>query len=458
MLVTLPVLLLLVDVFLLDRAAMPTAPGLAADRSSSARQMRFLVLEKLPLLGLSLACGVLTLLAQKSAGAFAFGQPISLSDRLSNALVSTAWYVVKTVWPTGLSPFYPHETLSIPLVLASSGLLVIITVVVCFPGPERRVAVFGWFWFLVALAPVIGIVQVGAQARADRYAYVPHLGLMMMLTWLVGEALARLRTPHRLLQGLGLAAITAMVMLTSRQAVAWHDTESLWRQALQVDPQNELAHYNLANTIARTRGPQPESFQHLQAVLDAGRHRDMAYFAMGCQHQDLGQLNEAAEHYRLALQENSRHLDAWRNLAEVAMKLGDQAAAQACLERLTTLEPNSSDAWRRRGLLEARGGKSEQAIASFERALQLNPNNWGAQTNLGLALWQAQRLPDALKHLEAAVELAPEHPNAHVNLADAAAALGNLQKAVHHYRIAVELNPEDQDARQKLRRATDELK
>lgn len=482
MLVTLPVLLLIIDIWLLDRLetdsvatettpvpprepadlnlpapphALPSIQPAAAPRYSQ-HGLLALCLEKVPLLLLSLACAVVTVGAQGTAGAFQMHGRLPLVYRLGNSVQSYAWYVTKTLWPFGLSPFYPHPLRNLSPAAVASGalLLVVVSVGVYLSGRRLRIITFGWLWFLISLIPVIGLVQVGVQAHADRYAYVPHIGLLVLIVWQAQAWCSRLPGGPWVARTAAWTAIACCSALSWLQVPVWHDTEALWRQALRVDPDNELAHYELSKAIARDRGPQPECFVHLRAVLKHPEHRDLAWHGLGNLYEQQGDLQQAAEQYRQAIQANPRHARASLDLAAIQRKLHDQGGAYETLRAYAAFNPPGPEVWTRLGFAQMGMNRLADAVDSFSRAVQADPQNFASRTNLGLALWQQGQLQAAKEQLLAAVRLAPADANAHVNLGSVLATLGDRQTAIEHFQEALKLNPQDQDARQRLSQLT----
>lgn len=300
MLVTLPVILLLIDYWPLERR----------------ERLSKLLLEKVPLVVLSIAAAVATIFVQGAA--ITWVEVISIWTRIGNAIVSCFVYIRQLFWPFGLSPYYPHpkEQLTIAPVLFALVVLAGITFVALRYGRTRRYLAVGWFWYLVMLVPVLGIVQVGMQAHADRYTYLPHIGVYLMLVWGVAEATAGWRYRKPLL---GVAAALVLGSLAARaftQTAIWHDSERLWRHALAVTPHNYVAHRNLAQSLWSKKA-HAEAIEHDQAALrivpfDVASHNRVGLRLIG-----MGKPSEAVAHWKKALETDPHDLNAQSNLAWV---------------------------------------------------------------------------------------------------------------------------------------------
>jgi hypothetical protein len=294
MLVTLPAAMLLLDYWPLARLN---------GRETWWPRIR----EKLPLLALSSATCVATVLAQRSAGAVRTLEAYPLPHRVANAAISTVAYLAKTVWPTDLSIFYPYPASFSPLAVAGAvALLVVISAVVIVLVWRVPYLFVGWFWFLGTLVPVIGIVQVGRQSMADRYTYLPHIGLFMAIAWGLADAARTLKLPRPAVSIAGSAVVVVLAVVTIAQLGHWQNSMTLFAHALSIDPTNYLAHHQLANELAR-RGDQ--------------------------------ELQAAEIHYRAALESFPEHPRSHLNLARVLARRGRYAEAEASIETALRLDP-----------------------------------------------------------------------------------------------------------------------
>jgi protein O-mannosyl-transferase len=319
MLVTVPLVLLLLDYWPLRRH----------------QPLRKLIIEKLPLVALSAASAVATVFVQGTA--ITWVETISIWARLGNAVTSAFTYIRQLFWPFHLSPYYPHPKELLPLasVVVAGLVLAAITLLVARYGRERRYLISGWLWYLVTLVPVIGIVQVGAQAHADRYTYLPHIGLYVMLVWGVADLSGRWRYRQPILAAAGALAVVCLAARAWSQTTIWHDGEKLWRHALSVTANNYVAHRNLAHALW-AKNARAESIEQNQAALRLKPHDIELRNQVGLQLVQLGRASEGIAHWKKTLDIDPGDLNAQSNLAwvlaacpERAMRDGARAVAMA---------------------------------------------------------------------------------------------------------------------------------
>jgi len=296
MLVTLPVLLLMLDAWPLRRK----------------EPWRHLVLEKAPLFALSIATGVMTLVAQRQGGTVGSLTLYPLRVRVANAVVATATYLGKAIWPTRLAPFYPHPGASLGAwtVAGSALVLAALTLWTIHVRRRRPYLLFGWAWYLVTLAPVAGIVQVGWQARADRYTYIPLIGIFLGVVWAVSD---RFADRPALLGSLASAALVTLGIGAFVQAGYWRDSETLFRRAIAVTDNNSVAHNNLGTALLR-RGLLPQAEEQFAEAVRIDPSFADAHSNLGVALGRQGEIDEAILEFRRALDLDPDHADARRNL------------------------------------------------------------------------------------------------------------------------------------------------
>ena len=360
MLVTLPVVLLLLDYWPLKRL------------SEFGPQVFFrLVAEKIPLLALAAASCALTFFAQAEA-IKSFDQ-ISLPLRAGNAVISYATYLGQMFWPSNLVVLYPfpsHGEAILKISLASI-VLFSISAVAFVLRKKRPYLLVGWLWYLVMLLPVIGIFQVGTQAHADRYTYLPQIGLCLMLAWAALDLFAHWRFRRVLFAGVSAIILTALIFCTRAQVSYWRNSESLWTHALVCTSDNFIAHNNLGT-----------------ALLEKGK------------------VNNAIAQYQLALKIRPDYADAHGNLGSALLQLGNVDAAIIHLQSALQINPNNADAQNNLGNALLQKGNTDEAITHLRTALQINPGNVEARNNLGYALLQKGNVEEAIVNYQAALELA----------------------------------------------------
>ena len=418
MLVSAPVILLLLDYWPLKRIKSQKS-GVKSRKSEVSAQwsvVRGLILEKIPMLLLSAGSCVITFVVQKRAiGAI---PPLPLSWRVENAVVSYLIYVRQTLWPTRLAAFYPHpnDTLAVWEVLLATGFLIAITVTAIVFRSKWPYLFTGWLWYLLMLVPVIGLIQVGEQGHADRYTYLPHVGLFLLMVWGVADVIQAHRSMWRV------AAVTAPVVILALAATAfiqtsyWRNSETLWTHALVVTSDNDFAHNNLGYLCADS-GQLDKAISHFEAAAMIRHAKTNKHYNVGSSFVEM-------------------------NLADSLARKGRSDEAMVHYQQAIRLEPNYANAYYNRGNVLLAKGQIDDAIADWEKTLQLQPNDADAHTSLGNALLRKGSLNEAIVHYETALALAPEDPHSRNNIAwvlatssngsirDGAKAIGFAEQAV----------------------------
>jgi tetratricopeptide (TPR) repeat protein len=383
MTVTLPFALWLLDIWPLRR--LPSA------------QSRLALLEKLPFLALSMAVGVITLVVQQGSRAV---KPFPLTLRVGNSLLSYVTYIGKTFWPSNLAVFYPYpqdvpawETALAGLVLLCGSVLVLRTF------RTRPYLSVGWFWYLGTLLPVIGLIQVGAQARADRYTYIPMIGLSIMIAWGAVDVISRWPRAKPAFTALAVGACASWVVLAFIQIRYWRNSETLFAHALQVTRNNYVAHHNYGLAIADQPGRLPEAIAHYREALEIQPQSVEARTDLGTALAKSGHFEQAIAEYKTALQLAPDCTICRSNLDLARRQLADELFNQ--------------------GVALAKSGHTLDAIGQFEAALRLEPADAEAHNNLGVALATLGRTAQAIQEFTTAVQLKPDYPDARYNLAGA---------------------------------------
>jgi tetratricopeptide (TPR) repeat protein len=329
--ITLPLVLLLWDYWPLQRMSATTAS------SEPARTCAWLFMEKIPLLALSAASAMITLLAHRAGSAVRW-YPLSL--RVANAIASYARYVGMAIWPSRLAVFYPHPLTSLGMrqVLVSLAFLVLATVIV-LTEINRRYLLVGWFWFLITLLPMIGIVQVGTQAMADRYAYLPFIELFLIAVWSVADWAERRHISSMLRVGVALAVLIALGAVTHRQLEYWRDSVTLWAHTLEVTRENYIAEIDLGAALVQ-RGDIAQAMEHFRAatVIDPMDPIGNMYLARYAQTQN--NFSEAIDAYKkvvIATQDPKLKAQALSNMGYSYRFLGNEAEAQKCFRAAASL-------------------------------------------------------------------------------------------------------------------------
>jgi Flp pilus assembly protein TadD len=314
------------------------------------------------------------------------GTTVPLWHRIENALVAYVRYIGKTLWPENLAVFYPFP-LSVPLwqVIGSLFVLFILTAAAVRMRRRHPFLVVGWFWFLVTLLPVIGVIRVGEQSMADRYTYIPAIGLFIMAAWGVPELTKSMRYRKAILAVLAGAIISASAAITWQQLGYWQDSISLFRHTLHVTSGNALIHYNLGAALVR-RGELDAAIREYREGLRIKPHDAEAHNNLGAALADRGYTDAAIREYREALRINPDDDMAHTNLGIALARKGHMDAAIQEYQAALRLSPDSTDVLNNLGIALASKGNLDMAIQKFQESLRLDPNNVKAHTNLGLAL------------------------------------------------------------------------
>jgi tetratricopeptide (TPR) repeat protein len=384
MLVTLPFTLLLLDFWPMRRVSLPVRQMMAA--------LPALVREKLPLFAMACVSSAVTVIAQQRGGAIQSLTDLGLVDRLATALVAYTSYLRNTVWPASLSVFYPRPEGGFGPGHVAGAALVLVGVTALAVRLARRApyVAFGWFWYLGTLVPVIGLVQVGDQALADRYTYVPLVGIFIAVVWGIRDAA---RGSNWTLRALMLASGCILVVLLVRtriQVTYWLSTLTLYEHALAVNPNDYVAHNNVA-----------------VALYAAGRK------------------DEALAHYARAVELKPGYSDAQSNLGAVLAAKGRVAEAIQHYEWAIQVQPKNVKALNNLGLAFVSMGRIPEAIQKWQDAIRLQPDFADAHSNLGVALAQSGRMTEAMEHFEAALRSNPNHAMARANLEKIRSGVGN---------------------------------
>ena len=444
MLVSLPVLLLLLDLWPLQR----WAPGRVArepqkERDGGGRSRRapahistaqsasldWLVIEKLPLLGLCAIASWITVYTQQVVEAVQSTNDISISWRVANALTSYVSYLRKTVWPSDLAGFYPHPALNgTPLAsavwpAAGAALLLALVTALCLADVRRRpYLAVGWLWFLIALVPVIGLTQVGMQGMADRYMYLAGLGPYVMVVWGGRDLAARWPRSRAPLAAVAVLALAAYTVVSWFQIGTWRTSEVLYERAIAVTADNYLAQAGLGAWL-RAQGRTDESARHFQEALRIRPQEPYALMQYGTLLSDQGQLDEAAGYH----------------------------------ERALRYEPGYAQAYANLGVVRLRQRRFDEAEATLETALQLKPDDALTELNLGEVLLAQKRFDDAAVHLRRALALGLDSAEVHNNLGVVLARQGRLQDAASEFAAALRANPGHTNAQRNLERMRERL-
>ncbi|HUA14635.1 MAG TPA: tetratricopeptide repeat protein [Verrucomicrobiae bacterium] len=410
MVITLPFVLLLLDYWPLGRVG--SAEGSAGLQPGSYSWSQ-LVLEKTPLLALSAASAVITVHAQRAGGAMRSTQQFSFGVRLANAICAYGMYLWKAIWPSQLAPLYPHPGSSLPAwrVAASAAVLIAITAMVIRLRSKRHLLV-GWLWYLGTLVPVIGLVQVGDAAMADRYAYIPLIGIFVMISFGVAD-FAEHRNFGFTPAVPAAAVLLALAAVTHRQIGYWQSNNDLWSHTLAVTGNNFIAEDNLGGALILD-GKESQAFPHFEAAAQINPRDPMSHSNLGAYFQTHNRMQEAIAEDRAAIDLTSDAgllAQTYANMGAAHRAMGENGQAQQDFDRSLSLNPRQFNAWLGLGLLAREEGKLDEAVSDLSRSLELRPTAQGF-FELGRTQAQSGRVTDAANAYQQALKISPAFPEA----------------------------------------------
>ena len=406
MLVTLPLVLLLIDVWPLDRVRFA-----AGQRQAWLRVIR----EKIPLLVMAAASSAVTIVVQWRGGSVRSFEAIPLYLRAANALFSYAAYLGQMVWPGNLAAYYPYRPVPILWVVASAAGLAAASIFVFRLARRHPWLPAGWLWYLLTLIPVIGLIQVGGQARADRYTYIPLIGVFILIAWGLPVLLERWRYRGAALQVAACILVCALAAGARRQVRYWESDLALWERTVQATPDNYFARTNLGFALA-----------------------------------DRGDLAAATAQYLEALRLYPDSAETHNALGTALFKQGQRDAAMEQYAMALRLRPGFADAHSNRGIALASQGNTEEAFSEFRKALEISPEHPEVQYNFGFALASRGRLDEAMSYFRKALTNRPDYADARFQLGNAFAGKGMLSEAAAEYAKALQIRPEYADAHNNL--------
>ena len=457
MIVTLPFVLLMMDYWPLKRLKVNQKKyndKFEMDFVIKRSEVLRLVLEKIPLLILSLGLSITIFNLAEGFEGTDYMAAVSFFGRLNNGMVSYLEYLGKTAWPTGLAVLYPHPLNTLAAwkgILCGMALLGVTFFSIRFIKKSPYFA-FGWFWYLGVLVPVIGIfVQVGGElAMADRYAYLPLIGIFIIIAWGLPELIARWRHREKILS-ISAGIIISMLMATTWvQLSYWKNSIDLFKRAISVankkDPNfknpNHALLYNHLGLVFYNMGKPEESTSHYEMAIKIAPDLAMAHTNLGISHLSMGNTEEAISHYKTAIKFNPSHAHGHYNLGIALFTLGKIEKAISHYKTAIKLNPNYAAAHNNLGLILEEKGRTHEAISNYTTAINLKPDYAAAHSNLGNTLFALGKTKEAIAHYKTVVRLRPGFFPAHTNLGNALFALGKTEEAIAHYKTVIRLNPD----------------
>jgi tetratricopeptide (TPR) repeat protein len=495
MLVTLPFVLLLLDYWPLHRwrlnRSAAVSPSKGPSRVSPDRKThrgvssKRLAWEKAPLFALAALFSIVTFFAEKEVGAVTSLQDLAFTSRLANAMVAYVSYLGQMFWPVHLAVLYPLPRHHLPIwqALAAGLALAVLSLLALRQARRHPYLPVGWLWYLGTLLPVIGLVQVGGQAMADRYTYVPFIGLFIMVAYGMADLGARWRVPRFLLPVGAGVVLSALMICTWVQVSYWRDSISLYEHTLNMTSSNPLIQSNMGLALA-AQGKMDQALAHYAEALrlkpdlaDTHNNLGMALAAQGKMDQAMaqyaealrlkpglagahnnlglalagqGKMDQAMAHYAEALRLDPDYAEAHNSLGLALAAQGKMDQAMAHYAEALRLKPDYAEAHNNLGLALAAQGEMDQAVAHYAEALRLNPDLAETQNNLGVALAKQGKIDEAIARFQKAIQINPDFPGAYSNLGLALAIQGNIDKAIIIYQNDLKINPNNTIAQKML--------
>jgi len=439
MLVTLPFTLLLLDYWPLNRLAFPLR--------THSKELKGLWVEKAPFFALSAASCVITMIVQKSGGAVATLTRLPPADRLTNAVWAYAAYLGKTVRPSALAVFYPHPHagLSMGSTAAAFILLVCTTVFALRLGKRAPYLPFGWLWYLGTLVPVIGLVQVGDQAMADRYTYVPLIGIFIAAVWVLAEIVKGNRALRLAVSAAAAVALAVLFFLTRAQTGYWSGDEALFGRALQITSNNWLVH-NQFGLYLFDKGKTKEAIAHYNEAVRINPESPAVQSNLGLALVANRQVEAGIEHYTQALRLKPDAPLISYNLGQALLKMNRFSEAIPCYEWALKFLPALADAHISLGIAFDGVGRTPEALEQFRQALRIKPDSAQALNALGIGLGKMNRLPESIQRLEEAVQRDPDFVDARINLGISLNSADRSAEALEQFRQALRIKPDSVQA------------
>lgn len=425
MLVSLPFVLLLLDYWPLNRFS---------------KGLSYPVKEKIPFFVFSGISSVITFLVQQSSGAVKPIAVLGLSDRITNTFISYAAYILKMFWPNRLAVLYFHagEKVAVWHAIIAGLFLLGISVFVIWYGRKYRYLPVGWLWYLGTLVPVIGLVQVGEQAMADRYSYIPFTGLFIIIVWGLNDILSKWRYRKITLTALAVITLPALLICARLQVYHWRNSITLCEHAIEVTEDNFAVYSGLGDAL-KSQGRLDEAIISYRKSLEGRCNDKKTHNNLGNALREQGKLDEAVAHYRLALQSRPDYTTAHNNLGEVLRLQGNLDESIHYFNLAVQFDGGYVEAHSNLGSCFVEAGKIDDAIKSYSRAVELKPDDPALRCNLGNLLAMSGRLTDAIEHYKISLEIRSGDAQTLSNFGNALMGLGRLKEAEGKYIESLEI-------------------
>ncbi len=451
MLVTLPFVLLLLDYWPLQRLTWNRQNHQLQERSFGSVSFSRCLLEKLPLLVMSVVASVIVFLVQSEAGLVKNTVEIPIVYRLGNVPLAYVKYIIKMFWPVNLGILYPHPgaNLSLWQALLAGCFLSCISILIILAFRRRKWLIVGWLWYLGTLVPVIGLVQVGFQAMADRYTYIPLIGLFLIITWGAADIVGNQKYAKIGLATAAVTVLSALTILTSMQLPRWKNTIAIYEHTASAIPNNDVLRCYLG-WFLMDQGKLDEAVKNFNEALQINPNFAVAHGNIGCVFVQMGKPNEAIRHFTEALQIEPDSAKVHNNLGAVLAQQGKVDEAVKHYTRALQLEPDFVEAHNNLASALAWQGRFDEAIRHFNEALRIKPDDAKSHNELGRTLLSQGRLDEAIICFNQTLQIEPNFADAHYNLGIIFIRQNKLDKTVTHFTEALRIRPDFTEARSKL--------
>jgi len=422
------------------------APGRTANEFQWT-SVRPLILEKIPLLALTALSCVVTYIVQNEGGSVSSVELVAPNIRIANTFVSYLIYIMKTIWPDNLAVFYPHPGLPPFLqVLGAALFLAAVTFAVIRTGKRVRYLPVGWLWFLGTLVPVIGIVQVGGQAVADRYMYIPSIGLFIMAAWGIPELFKERRYGKQVLAVCSALCLAGFFILTRAQVGYWRDNITLFDHALSVTKNNYVI-YNTRGRALSSLGNPARAMEDLDRAIEINPDYAEAYNNRGVVHNRMGNFSRGIKDFDRAIEINPKYAHAYNNRGAGFMELGNTEQAIGSYNKAIEIDPQFADALYNRGICYQISGKYREAIADYDRAIENNcPSVEEVFCSRGDAYGRLGNLTRAIEDYDRAIAINPEYAKAYFDRGFAYGQSGKHLQAIGDYDKFISIDPKYAEA------------
>ena len=443
MLVTLPFILLLLDFWPLGRLCLlRDTKNVATGQHTNERADIFrLVLEKAPFFALAVGSSIVTFIVQERGGAMEIAKTYSIQTRIINAFVAYTEYIVDMIWPVKLALLYPHPGNSLQLwkgVVAGFA-LVLITILVIRKARRIPYLAVGWLWYIVTLIPVIGIVQVGSQAMADRYTYVTLIGLFIIIAWGANDLLSKWRHRKIWLSTLAAIILPVLIVLTWKQVQYWENGITLFKHTLRHTSNNYVIHNNLG-IVLREQGRTEEAIKHYLQALRSNPDYALAHYNLSNAYAEQGKNKKVIEACKHAIRIKPDYADAHYNLGVAYGGSGKYEEAVEAFKQVIRIDSNYLQAHYNLGGVYAGLGKYRDAIEAFQQVIRIDPDYALVRNNLGIAYGALGRYKEAAEAFQQAIRIDPDDADAYLSLGIAYLSLNDRGSALEQYKILKSLD------------------